>query len=400
MLRTRLDIRTRVAADCRETQINSAIDEYINQTLQEINDPAWAFEQVLALRGYNHLWSFNRRKTTLLVSSENAQLPRDYDKMALVRQIETPLKISFIPDDLFYEYLPNPTITGTPKWYRLWENEGVEVRLPSDDTIDVISNSASDTSQTVRIVGYDTNGLLRTESLSLNGLTIVTGSITYDAGKVLRISKSASTAGTITITANSVVLLKLAPTEISERFKIISFYPIPPTLSGVISAVANYGATVTGTVKVTDTAHGLATGQTITISATTSYDGTYSITKIDDDSFYITATWVATNTGTWVRVITLYLEYYTRIRDLQGDNDVPDLDNKWVWVVKLGTMAKVYQYQGKETLFNSLQSLYASGVRSMVKSDLCNNDFIPSLRSKFDSIQDAMITLPDSYIIT
>uniref|UniRef100_A0A6M3IUC7 Uncharacterized protein n=1 Tax=viral metagenome TaxID=1070528 RepID=A0A6M3IUC7_9ZZZZ len=400
MLKTRLDIRTRVAADCRETQINSAIDEYINQTLQEINDPAWAFEQVLALRGYNHLWSFNRRKTTLLVSAETAQLPRDFDKMSLIRQIETPYKLRFIPDDLFYEYLPNPTTTGTPKWYRLWEDEGVEVRLASDDTIDIVSSSASDTSQTVRIVGYDTNGILQTESLSLNGITTVNGTITYDSNKVLRVSKSASTAGIITISANSVTLLKLAPTELSERFKIISLYPIPPTLSGSITAFADYSGTVTGTVSVTDASHGLATGQTITISGTTNYNGTYSITKIDDNTFYITATWVATETGTWVRVVRLYLEYYTRIRDLQGDNDVPDLDNKWIWVVKLGTMAKVYQYQNKETMFTAIQGMYASGVRAMVKSDLVNCDFIPTMRSRFESIDDAMISLPDSYTIT
>lgn len=327
-MRTRLEIRNRIATDTRETQINTTIEEYLNATLAEINDPAWAFEQVVAMRGYNHLWSFNRRKTTLatVASTEFYQLPRDLDKISLIRQTTTPVKIRFIPDDLFYDYIPNPTATGSPKWYRIWEEEGVEVRLSTDDMLEILSNNSADTTQTIRIVGYDTNGLLRTESLTLTGTTAVAGTITYDAGKILRISKSTDTTGIITIrekTADT-VLVKLAPTERAPRFKIISFYPIPSS------------------------------------------------------------------------AITLYIEYFTCIRRLEGDNDVPDLNEKWFWVVRLGTMAKVYQYQGKESLFNTTQGLFASAVRSMVKSDMQNVDYIPVLRSQFQHQGEAWLTLLES----
>lgn len=311
-IRTRLDIRTRVATDTRETQINSTIDEYINLTLQEINDPAWAFEQISVMRGYEHKWSFNRRKTSISASAEDYVLPRDLDTISLIRS--TTRKLFFIPDDIFYEYIPNPTSTGNPRGYRVWEVEGVSTRLSTDDTLEVISDSASDTSQTVRIVGYDTNGLLRTESLTLTGTTAVAGTITYDAGKPLRISKSAATTGIITVreaTADT-ALVKFAPSEISAKFKVLSLYPIP--------------------------------------SAAT----------------------------------TLYMEYFTRIRNLEGDNDVPDIDEKWIWIVRLGAMAKVYQYQNKETLFTATQGLYAAGVRSMVKADMQNIDFIPVLRSQLN----------------
>ena len=332
MLRTRLDIRTRVATDTRETQINSTIDEYINQTIQELNSPAWAFEQIAGMRGYEHKWSFCRRKTTLTTTSsiEFYQLPREIDSIALIRQTTAPIKLRFIPDNLFYDFIPNPTATGNPKWYRIWEEEGVEVRLSTDDTLEVLSESASDTSQTVRIVGYDTNGLLRTESLTLTGVTAVAGSITYDAGKPLRVSKSASTVGIITVreaTADT-VLVKLAPQELSARFKIISFYPIPSS------------------------------------------------------------------------AISIYIEYYTRLRNLEGDNDVPDIDEKWIWVIRLGACAKVYMYQNKESLFTATQGMYASSVRSMVKSDMGNIDFIPTLRSQLQQKGDAWLTLLESPVIT
>ena len=73
------------------------------------------------------------------------------------------------------------------------------------------------------------------------------------------------------------------------------------TNSGVISAFADYGTTVAGTVKATDTAHGLSTGDKVTISGSTNFNGTFTITKIDNDNFYFTDTWASTagETGVW-----------------------------------------------------------------------------------------------------
>jgi len=331
-MRTRLEIRNRVATDTRETQIPTHIEEWINQTLNEIQSPAWAFEQT-NLKGYDHKWTFNRRKTTIttVASTEDYLLPRDCEDISLIRQTTSPQKVYFVPDDLFYEFIPNPTATGNPKWYRLWEEEGVSVRLSADDLVTVKSSSTSDTSQTVRIVGYDTAGLLRTESLTLSGVALVNGTITYDSGKPLKVSKSADTVGIITVakqTAPLTTLVQLAPTETMARFKIISFYPIPSS------------------------------------------------------------------------AITLYLEYFTRIRRLEGDNDVPDIDERWLWVVRVGTMAKVYQYQGKEALFTATQGMFASGVRSMVRTDMANSDFIPTLRSQLQNQGAPWLTLLESPIIT
>ena len=71
-MRTLSEIRSNVADTTRESQINSLIDSFINMTLQEINDPAWAFESVSPFRGYNHLWTFNKRKHTFaFVASRN-----------------------------------------------------------------------------------------------------------------------------------------------------------------------------------------------------------------------------------------------------------------------------------------------------------------------------------------
>ena len=76
-------------------------------------------------------------------------------------------------------------------------------------------------------------------------------------------------------------------------------------LSGTITTFANNGD---GTVRVTDTAHGLITGDRITISsspdsyyntASSNSDGNYSITLVSDDTFDITVTYEAEDSGTW-----------------------------------------------------------------------------------------------------
>ena len=70
-------------------------------------------------------------------------------------------------------------------------------------------------------------------------------------------------------------------------------------LTGTIASIADYSGTVDGTVLITDVAHGLSTGHSITITASTTYDGTYTITWVSADTFYITHAWGATSTGSW-----------------------------------------------------------------------------------------------------
>ena len=70
--------------------------------------------------------------------------------------------------------------------------------------------------------------------------------------------------------------------------------------NSAITAFADYSGTVSGTVSATSTAHGLITGDLITIKdgSIGAYDGEEVITKIDANSFYFTATFSATETAT------------------------------------------------------------------------------------------------------
>lgn len=80
--------------------------------------------------------------------------------------------------------------------------------------------------------------------------------------------------------------------------------------------------------------------------------------------------------------ITMYVEYNTRIRELTNDSDVPNFNDKWHYVVRLGTLAKVFQYLNKEQNFIATHQMYAAGVRAMVAADKTNPDLVRHLLSR------------------
>ena len=60
-----------------------------------------------------------------------------------------------------------------------------------------------------------------------------------------------------------------------------------------ITKFEDYSGTVPGTIKVTSVGHLLTTGMKTVITGTTNYNGTFDVTKIDADTFYITGTFVS-----------------------------------------------------------------------------------------------------------
>ena len=213
-------IRDNIARTVRETQIDDLILSWMNLTGLEIhNFSPWT-------------WLRRKQEFTTVVDQENYNLDSEVDRIGLVRQRTTPQKIQYLPDELFYRFLPNPedVSSGTPRFYRLWEETGFSAPLAADDTVYVVSSSTSDGSTfTVRIRGRNASGEVVTETLTMNGTTNVTSNTTWDAGGLMAISKSASTTGTISCrrTTGDTLLSEMEPDNLAPRFKRMSLYPIP-----------------------------------------------------------------------------------------------------------------------------------------------------------------------------
>ncbi len=91
-IRTLGEIRNHIREVTRVIQKNDMINAMVNLSLQEINDPGWA------TKGYDHNWTFNRRKDTFTTISgtEFYQLPRDLDKILLIRQTTSPIRLKYV----------------------------------------------------------------------------------------------------------------------------------------------------------------------------------------------------------------------------------------------------------------------------------------------------------------
>lgn len=84
--------------------------------------------------------------------------------------------------------------------------------------------------------------------------------------------------------------------------------------------------------------------------------------------------------------LTIYLEYYKAIRELVNDSDAPEFHQKYHYVVRLGALAKVYQFLGKTEDFNSANAVYAQAIRSMVANDKSSPDLITQLERRNGSL--------------
>ena len=225
---TQRQIRNQVLSTTKQdaTQSGTIVDDFINLTLQEIANPGWAFPN----KERHHLWSFLRRKTTFTTVSGTSDyvMERDVDKIAILRQLNTPIRLKQIPEDIFLRKVPEPNESGNPTFYREWSIDGVSTQLATAGKIDLLSSSANDGSSfTASVLGY-ISGRLLAETYTLNGTSAVAGTNTFDAREIF-VSKSGVTAGNVTFRRNSdsSTLVVLGPEEISPRFKVITLYPSP-----------------------------------------------------------------------------------------------------------------------------------------------------------------------------
>ena len=226
---SRKELRDSVLNTTRQpqAQIGDLVNEFINLTIQEINSPSWAFKNP----EFHHLWSFLRQKTTFptVASTSDYVLAREVDKIAILRQTASPVKLRQLSDETFFRYVPDPTATGNPSYYRIWEASGVATKLGTASTLTVVSDSTSDAGSaelTVSISGY-VGGIWRTETFALNGTTEVAGSLTFQARELI-VTKQKNTTGTITIaTSGDTTLTTLGPKDRLAKFKVVSLYPIP-----------------------------------------------------------------------------------------------------------------------------------------------------------------------------
>ena len=162
----------------------------------------------------------------------------------------------------------------------------------------------------------------------------------------------------------AILCLDTASTTSSERTtEKYDTYQDGGNLSGTITATSTSAG---ASVNVTSTAHGLTTDDRITISGTTTYDGTYSITLVDANTFTISATnSTSTETGSWVSLFVdngLRITYKSKFETVTAvtedlDDDI-GLDTSLHPQLVCYMKSRLYEDQGNFEQANYFRQMY------------------------------------------
>jgi hypothetical protein len=183
-------------------------------------------------RVWNHKqWAFKKRTDTLATVSGtmNYEMPKSAGEPYSVLSTGSTKKLRPIPKHHFDLRFADPTSSGDPEMYVLSDMLGVNEQPSSASVITIVSSDASDTTQAVLIKGL-VSGQEDYEQVTLNGTT--SASTTKSFSSIISVTKSAATAGRVTLTSNggAVTNLVLAPQENTIRLRKVSLYPIPASV--------------------------------------------------------------------------------------------------------------------------------------------------------------------------
>lgn len=158
-------------------------------------------------------------------------LPQIIDQVIDVHQRETPIIMAL---RRYYNRLKadlaGVTSSGIPLELNPMGLIGIKAALSSGGVITIVSDSANDITQKVRVHGYDSTTLLPvTELLSINGTTPVSSTVSLSAteGYEPQFSKDSVTAGTVTIKRSGTAIAEIAPRDLSVRYMKWLCNPIP-----------------------------------------------------------------------------------------------------------------------------------------------------------------------------
>jgi hypothetical protein len=186
-------------------------------------------------------WTCKNIKTTLALSSGDSEknLPRDVGEPYIVLSSASPYLLKYKSEDEFDRREPNPTASGNPRIYTLFEYAGVEEQPAAAGVVSVVSSSATDTTQKLLIRGL-VGGYDDYEEVSLNGTTTVF--TTKSFSRIDSVSKSVETAGRVTLTVGATTVLTMGALETTVRLRKIRFFP--EAASSITVTIKHYKAPV------------------------------------------------------------------------------------------------------------------------------------------------------------
>jgi len=185
------------------------------------------YEDVIDRLVNSDLFEINRSVTaTTTANVRTNPLPYDFGTIIECVNESSNLPLDVITEQEYIQrYGKNFNTTGTP--FAIVEQQEASVRIqPSGSvTLDCISSSASDTTQSVFVRGISGSAEFY-ETVALSGTSTASTTNSYDY--LLQVGKSATTTGKITIVySDGVNVADLSPQIVSQRYKSASWVWMP-----------------------------------------------------------------------------------------------------------------------------------------------------------------------------
>ena len=144
-----------------------------------------------------------------------------------------PFKMTYIPDQTFFESSAYLTEKSTPEYYRMWGEDMISTQVTTATFISIQSSSASDTLTNItifgNIAGYPASETMTTSATNATG--VITSTNLFDS--VERIAVSSATNGRITVKSitgdYTVAVIPQGNNTAVIRNK-VQLYPLPTTV--------------------------------------------------------------------------------------------------------------------------------------------------------------------------
>ena len=205
----------------REGRIDSALKTRCRRDVENIYRQIWNAHPWKEIKNFQLAVTVTPTPFTVASTTGIVLLPHYVDRIRSIRQDTLPiypvneLIVNRVDADLSEE-------TGTSANFHYVEPWPVSAQRVS--TKSIVSTDAADTTGKVFFQGEDASGFKVSETLTLTGLTPVTGSVSFT--KVLQITKD-KTAGQVHIGDGTETVAVISPDITSSRYRRIQLLPIP-----------------------------------------------------------------------------------------------------------------------------------------------------------------------------
>ena len=209
------DIKSEVKGKIHNSSLN---DIKLNRWANLAQDYVWTYADLKSAE-YNSTFS-------CVANKEIYYIDANIGRIKSMVNVTNEYPMTETSENTLNDIDPARTNTGTPAFYSLFGKSEVSAQPSIASQITIVSSSAADTTQSVRIIGL-VSGVETAENKALNGIVPATTTATFAINGILGVRLSAACAGNITVSAGAATLVIIPVGKLYKMYQPVKLAPIP-----------------------------------------------------------------------------------------------------------------------------------------------------------------------------